>query len=84
LAEMEERMAIMRGVGFGCRDTGRPCLFFTTYTSECNAALQILYGEEAMAVIKESGVYDVKGLEGKPCWVETGGGITLFKKIWRK
>jgi hypothetical protein len=63
----------MRNVGFGCRDIGKPCLFFETYISENAAASQILRGEKADALIVESGVYDVRDLEGKACWVECDG-----------
>ena len=74
--------AIIKEVGFGCRDIGQPCLFFTTYINECSAALQVLHGDEAMKVIKASGVYDVKKLEGKPCWVEVSGNAISFKRLW--
>lgn len=38
---VEERIAIMRNVGFGLRDTNEPCLYFDTCTSEVSAALQV-------------------------------------------
>ena len=72
---MTEQLAIMKSVGFGCRDVGRPCLFFETFVSECGAALQILYGEDALKFIEDYGVYDVSELEGKPVWVDVKGNM---------
>ena len=81
---MTEQVAIIRDVGYGLRDVGRPCLWFTTYVSESGAALQVLLGEDAAAVLKDAGVYDVKELEGKPCYVEVDGGLITFKRVWKR
>lgn len=64
-----ERMAIMKNVGYGCRDAGSPVLFFETYITESAVALQILSGKMADKFIKTYGVYDIKDLEGKVVWV---------------
>jgi hypothetical protein len=78
-------LAIMREVGYGNRDLGRPCLWFSTYIDESSAALQVLQGDEAEEVIRESGVYDVRDLEGKPCWVDTSEhGRIRFMRVWKK
>jgi len=65
----KEYIGIIKDVGFGNRDIGRPVLFFSVYSSENIASLQILELEEAVKFIKEYGVYDVKELEGKPVWM---------------
>lgn len=75
------RLAIMKDVGFGLRDTGRPCLWFMAYESECAAALQVLFGEDIEKTLKDSGVYEVHQLEGQACWVEAGGGLIRFAGI---
>ena len=72
------RLAIMKDVGIGVRDVGRPVMFFSTYISESVAALQILSLEQAYALLNQAQVYDVKDLEGKPCWVEEGNGMIKF------
>lgn len=79
-------LAVVKGISFGCRDIGRPCLWFSTYINESVAALQVLTGKEMLDAIAESGVYDIKELEGKPCWVETDGkgwgGLIKFVGFW--
>lgn len=82
---MKETLAVARNVGFGNRDTGSPCLFFDTYVSEHGAALQVLTGDRAIEVIRATGVYDVKELEGRPCWVDTSDrGVIRFLRFWEK
>ncbi len=78
---MSRQLAIMKEVGFGCRDVGKPVLFFSTYINEYSAALQIISGDKALDIIEESGVYDIYKLEGKPCWVEINGNSVIFLSI---
>lgn len=78
---MEKQLAIMKNVGYGCRDTGRPCLFFSTYISEGSAALQVLFGKDADKAITDAGVYDIKDLEGRACWVKAGVHNITFLEI---
>ena len=66
-----KRMAIMKRVGFGVRDTNRCCLFFDAYEPEGLVSLQIVPAEKAIEVLEKHYVHDVKHLEGKPCWVES-------------
>ena len=80
----EEQLAIIRNVGYGCRDIGKPCLFFDSYITETTAALQILTGEDADEFIKAYGVYDVSKLEGKPVWVDVGQNRVTINRAWRK
>ncbi len=80
----KEEVGIIRDVGIGHRDAHFPCLWFTVYTSEHLASLQILSWKEAEKLIKDTGVYDVRHLEGKPCYVETDGGMSRFLRVWKK
>ena len=78
-----KQLAIMRDVGYGCRDVGHPVLFFNTYISEGEAALQILGGTDAYNLIADSSVYDVKNLEGKACWVDVEDNLIKFVSFCR-
>jgi len=78
--ENKKYMGIIKNVGFGNRDIGRPVLFFNVYSSENIASLQILELEEAVKFIKEYGVYDVKELEGKPVWMVREGAINKVSR----
>ncbi len=72
----------MKDVGIGMRDGCGPCLWFTSYISEGGAALQILSWEEANKVIKDTGVYDVKNLEGRACIVDVSKvGLIQFVRV---
>ena len=73
-----KQLAIMRGVSIGMRDISHPCMWFSTYISEHEAALQVLSWEAAADVIKQYGTYDLKLLEGKPCWVDVEGNLIKF------
>lgn len=77
--QMEE-LAIIKGPGFGLRDTGRPCLWFLVDTLD-GGSLQVFYGDQAYTIIKEANVYDVKDLEGKPCVVTSNNGIQTFVRM---
>jgi hypothetical protein len=71
--EKNKQMAIMKDVGFGNRDVGRPVLWFTVMLNECVGSLQIIFEPDYHDFIKDYGVYDVKDLEGKPIWVSRSG-----------
>ena len=73
-----KKMAVIKNIGFGNRDVGRPVVWFDTYTEENVAALQVLDMEIALTHIKKSGVYDIKNLEGKTCWVEENNNLIKF------
>jgi hypothetical protein len=75
------QMAVIRNVGIGSRDVGSPVLWFNSYVTESSAALQVLSWDEAYEVLKS--VYDVKELEGKPCWVDVEGGYIKFQEMWK-
>jgi hypothetical protein len=82
----DEMVGIIRNVGIGMRDCHAPVLWFDVYISEHSAALQVFSWGEASRIITESQVYDVKTLEGKPCWVSvegTVGRIIKFVRMWK-
>lgn len=80
----KEEIGIIRDVGIGNRDAHFPCLWFMVYTSENMAALHVLSWVEAKKLVEDTGVYDVKDLEGRPCYVETNGMTTRFLRVWKK
>lgn len=75
---MSEQLAIIRKPGYGMRDLYQPGLFFDVYLSESSAALQVFSQPEANEVIQDHGVYDVKDLEGRACWVESDNGTIRY------
>ena len=77
----EEKLAIMKNVGIGLRDTNTPMLWFNTFVSEGSTALQCLGWEDAFELIKAAGCTEVKHLEGKPCWVIDEGHTIRFLRI---
>jgi len=80
-----EQLAVMRKVGFGNYDHGhfeRPALFFEAELIS-GGALIILPREQACAVIAESGVWDVKNLEGAPCVVARDAEGVRFVRLHR-
>jgi hypothetical protein len=77
---VNEQVAIIRNVGIGGRDVGRPVLWFDTYIRESSAALQIIGWEQAGELL--AGIREVRELEGRPCWVEADGGMIKFLRLW--
>lgn len=77
----EKRLAIIKEVGFGLRDVGQPCLWFSTYINDAVGALHILYNKDIEKVLKDAHIYDVKELEGKSCWVEVDGMVIKFLEM---
>ena len=71
-------LAIIKQVEIGVGDYGQAALWFSAYTSERCAALQIFGWEQAKAVIEAAGVRSVLSLEGRSCWVEEGDGMIRF------
>ena len=77
----EERLAIIKEVQCGVGDYGKAALWFTTYISDCSAALQVIEWEDAAKLIESSGVRHVDSLNGKSCYVEVGNGLIRFKRM---
>ena len=75
---MSEQMAIIKGVGIGIRDVGRPVLWFEVNSMDGGGALQVFGWEEAAEIIKAYGIYEVHSLNGKPCRVEVGDGMMRY------
>lgn len=72
------QLAIMKGVHFGVGDYGKVYMWFSTYVSECSAALQVLSIEQAVELLQAAGVDNVDKLNGKPCWVKVGGSLIQY------
>jgi len=77
------QLAIIRNVGIGTRDVGRPCLWFDTYVEEGIGALQIIDWDRAAQILQASGICDVRDLNGKPCWVDRDGNTMHFAELWK-
>lgn len=75
---MTKRLAIMKGVNYGCRDVGRPVLWFSTHDGHGGGALQVLEQKEANELIEKSGVHSIGNLEGKACWIDVDGNSHVF------
>ena len=73
-----KQLAIIKGVGFGMMDRSTPMLWFTVHLSETKATLQAFSGQRMLDLVKEAGYYDIRELEGKPCWVELGDDSAQF------
>ena len=82
--EGKEKLAIIREVGIGLRDTGRPILWFSVYSSETCGALQILGWDEAAALICAYDLREIQDLEGQPCWVKMGTDTMRYVRPWKK
>jgi hypothetical protein len=74
-------LGIMKDVNFGMRDCNGPVMWFEAKWEEDSGSLQILSWEQAREVIRESGVYNVEELEGKPCWLFIDESYVRFEKI---
>lgn len=75
---MAKQLARIKNVHFGVGDYGRTALWFDSYTSENEAALQVLDVPEAVKLIEAAGVRDVGDLAGKNVWVEVNGIIIKY------
>ena len=72
---------IIRNVGIGRRDTNRAVLWFDVYISEASASLQLIPWDDAHDLLAR--VYDVKSLNGYPCWMDVSTpGIARFVRLW--
>lgn len=77
------KVGVMTDVGFGLRDLNIPCLWFTIRVDPSSAALQVFTEwVEIKRIIEESGVRDVRQLEGKACWYTSDHGIVQFKGLF--
>lgn len=77
-----EELGIARGVKFGLRDVGKPVLWFGVDTLN-GGALQVFNLERAAQIITAAGCYDINGLEGRACVVETDRTTARFLR-WHK
>lgn len=77
-----EQLGVVTGVGFGMRNGNEPALWFSIEILEGHS-LQIFNLESAGKLIKESKVYDIRNLEGKPCIVESTGANQVRFLRWK-
>jgi len=77
---MSEELAVIRDVDIGCRDIGRPCLWFNAEGLHVSA-LQILNWEDAKILIEEKQCRSVKDLEGAAIIVECNNRTMVFKRL---
>ena len=77
---MAEELAIMRDVDFGCRDTSEPILWFTARLLG-GACLLVIPADEAIALIRSSGVYSIEQLNGRGCVVIEERGVIKFVRL---
>lgn len=68
----DRELAVIKDVGVGSRDVGKPVLWFTVEMLH-GASLQVFDIESETAHKILGAVYDVSKLEGRPCEVETRG-----------
>ena len=76
-----EEMAIIKNVGLGCRGEKYPMLWFTVCLADGSGALETFSMKDAEKIITDTGVYDVKNLEGMPCLVINDDNIIRFVKV---
>lgn len=79
---MTEELAIIRDIDFGCRDIGRPCIWFVMDVID-GGALHVSVEQDALDLVKGAGVYSIKELNGRPCIVEVSQNRSLvhFKRF---
>jgi hypothetical protein len=77
---IKEELGMIKDVNVGVRDTNRPILWFTVALLNGDF-LQVLTWVEAEALIRQSQVYSIKDLNGKPCVVECCDGLFKFRRL---
>lgn len=84
---MAEKLAIIQGPQLSVEDhCGHNAIVFNVYVSEgCAACQWILPGDprfiDLWDSLPRSGCLDF--LNGKPCWVDEGDGMIIFKRLAR-
>ena len=76
-------LAIMKDVGFGLRDCGRPILWYTA-ESVGWGALMVVELSEIEDFLKKANCYDIKELEGAPIIVDVEGTKIRFVDFFNK
>ena len=76
-------LAIIRDVGFGLRDCGRPILWYTA-ESDGWGALMVVGLSEIEDFLKKANCYDIKELEGAPIVVDVEGTSIRFVRFFDK
>ena len=71
-----ENLAIIKGIGFGYRDCGKPTLWFDAMMDGYGVLL-LFQGDAIIEFVKEWEVYDIRQLEGKAIVVEVAEGKSI-------
>ena len=81
--QLNERLAIIKGVRYGMRDApwDGPTLTFDTYLDESTSAMQCLSMEKATQVIIDAQVDDVHRLNNMPCIVRVSDNGMLIEFV---
>jgi hypothetical protein len=66
------------------RDCNAPVLWFTVHTDEAWASLQVFDVDQAVEIIKDYRVRDVRDLDGKPIWMRKQGSMMKFVRAWKR
>jgi len=78
-----EELTIVKNVNVGLRDIGKPCLWFVCEGIAYSSLQIFLFDDNASDIIKASGCYSLKEMEGKPCVIRIEGNRHTFVR-WKK
>lgn len=82
-----QQLAIIKGVGFGLRDSpnAKPTLWFGIEMLD-GCACMTFQGNKIVEILKSSGCYEISELEGKGCIVDSEGpgSVVTFIKMFKK
>ncbi len=75
-----EELAVIKDINIGCRDVGK-CVCWFTVEAINGCSLQVISLNDLSEMVNKSGVYSFKELNGKPCVIESGNSIQVFKRL---
>lgn len=83
MSEMHKQLAIIRRPHVALEDHSMQlCIAFDTYITESSAASHwVPPTDERFISLWETMQGDINNLDGKPCWVNTGGNLIVFEKV---
>ena len=76
-----KKQAIIKDVGFGLRDVGRPVLWFYMKFKEGLSSLQVLGLDETVDLLGKCQLSNILELEDRVCWAEIKNGATHIGDI---
>ena len=77
--ESKEELGVVDGANVGLRDCGYPVLWFGVKMLNLDTLI-VFDWNEAKDIICQSGVSELKFLNGKPCVVANEAGLMRFKR----